>query len=264
MIEKQLIRQLKELADIQPRKDWVVLTKRRIFADEEMPEAKHGLVSFFPFFRYKLALAPIISVLVIIGLFGFAQNTVPGDFLFSVKKMTETAQVTFTSEIEKPKVHLELANKRLEELNRIIENNQVRNLDPAIKEFQANIVQATEEIIAMNVNVTTSDSLILKDIVAETQKLEENKQKIEKVLATVIGDTQDLRNAIVLLEEQLTIQLIAGLENQMLTEEDEKLLSEAKEHYEDKVVDVLRGPRRPQPSQLGPWGPRGHYVLCRK
>ncbi len=233
MTEKHLIRQLKELADIQPRKDWVVLTKRRIFADEEISEAKPGLLSFFPFFRYKLALAPIISVLIIIGLFGFAQNTIPGDLLFSVKKMTENAQVTFTSAIERPKAHLELANERLEELNRIAENNQVRNLDPAIKEFQANVVQATEEIMAMNVNVTTSDPLILKGIVAETQKLEENKQKVEQVLATVIGDTQGLRNAIALLEEQLATQLIAGLENQMLIEEDEALLSEAKEHYED-------------------------------
>jgi len=234
MVEKHLIRQLKELADIQPRKDWVVLTKRRIFADEVMPEAKPGLLSFFPFFRYKLALAPIISVLIIIGLFGFAQSTIPGDLLFSVKKMTEDAQVTFTSTTEKPKAHLELANKRLEELNSIAENNQVRNLDPAIKEFQANIVQATKEIMAMNVNVTTSDSLVLKGIVAETQKLEENKQKVEQVLATVIGDTQGLRNAIALLEEQLATQLIAGLENQMLTEEDEKLLIEAKEYYEDR------------------------------
>ncbi len=232
MVEKHLIRQLKELADIQPRKDWVVLTKRRIFADEEISEAKPGLLSFFPFFRYKLALVPIISVLIIIGLFGFTQNTVPGDFLFSVKKMTEGAQVTFTSAIEKPKAHLELANKRLEELNNIAENNQVRNLDPAIKEFQANVVQATKEIMAMNVSVTTSDSMVLKDIITETQKLEENKQKVEEVLATVIGDTQDLRNAIVLLEEQLVTQLIADLENQMLTEEDEELLSEAKEHYE--------------------------------
>ena len=95
MNEKQLIRHFKELREIRPRKDWVLLTKNRILGESAFvplsgTTAGNGIFSFFPLFRYKLAFAPIISVLIIIGLFGFAQKTVPGDTFFSIKKITET------------------------------------------------------------------------------------------------------------------------------------------------------------------------------
>jgi len=232
MNEKDLIRQLKMLQAIRPREDWVVLTKNRVFSQEPETETKFGFVLFLPFFRHKLALAPVVSLFIIIGLFGFAQNTVPGDLLFSVKKMTETAQVGLSSAVEKPGVQLKLANKRLEELNRIAQANEVNNLGPAIEEFQANIAEATRSIVGMNANVTTSDSMVLKEIVDETKKLKENKQKVEDILATVIGDTDELNNAVALLERQLASQLIAGLESQTLSEGDEALLEEAKQYFE--------------------------------
>jgi len=230
MDEPQLMRQLKELCDIKPRQDWVILAKNRILAEptEALAKAdKPGLLSFFPLFRYKLAFAPIISVLVVIGLFGFTQKTVPGDTLFSVKKMTETAQVAFTSNIEKPKTQLKLANKRLDELSRIAQANQVRSLDPAIKEFQTSMAQAVQDLVAMNTSVTSSDALILQEIAIETQKLEENKQKIETVLGVVIGDTGALENALAKLVERE----LKDLEERSLTEQQSQFFEEARLAY---------------------------------
>jgi len=232
MNEKQLIRHFQELAEIRPRKDWVILTKNRILAEETILQSKLGLLSFFPFFRYKLAFAPIISVLIIIGLFGFAQKTVPGDTLFSVKKMAETAQVSFSSDVEKPKTQLKLANKRLEELSRIAQANQVRSLDPAIKEFQASIAQATKDLTEMDLNVTSSDPMVLQEIVAETQKLKENKERVEAVLGTVVGNTDELTSALSRLEKQTAEYLIADLSQRTLSEEDQVLLTEAKQDFE--------------------------------
>lgn len=232
MQEKDLIRQLKELREIEPRKDWVLFTKKRIFAGEAETEPKAGLISFLPLFRYKLAFAPIVSVLIIIGLFGFAQSTVPGDFFFSVKKITETAQVTFSSEIEKSRTYLNLANKRLEDLSRIADSNQVRNLEPTIKEFQLNIVQATKNLEEMSANTISSDSEILKEIVLESQRLEENKEKVEQVLGAIIGDTGELTNAILQLEKQTAAYLIADLSQSTLSEEKQGLLNEAKQDFE--------------------------------
>lgn len=229
MDEKQLIRHLKELAEIKPRKDWVLLVKNQILKEE--PKLDLSLFSF-PLFRYKLAFAPIISVLIIIGLFGFVQKTVPGDTFFSVKKMAETAQVTFSSNVEKPKTQLKLANKRLEELNRIAETNQVRSLDSAIKEFQLSIVQAVKDLAEMDLNVTSSDPMVMKEIVAETQKLKENKEKVEAVLGTTIGDTDELTSALSRLEKQTAAYLLADLSQRTLSEEDQVLLTEAKEDFE--------------------------------
>ena len=71
MTEKDLIRQLKELKEIKPRKDWVLLTKRQILPGEE--DARETLRTW-AVFHWKLAFAPVISVLTVIGLFGFAEN----------------------------------------------------------------------------------------------------------------------------------------------------------------------------------------------
>ena len=232
MKQSQLVRQLKSLRELKPSDNWVSFTKERIFAAEpELIGLRAGFFSFFPVFRYKLALAPIISVLVLIGLFGFTQNTIPGDFLFSVKKIIENAQVTFSSNVEKPKTQLKLANRRLEELTRIAEGNQARNLDPAIKEFQSNIVQAAKDLAAFDINVTSSDPLVIKELVAETKKLTENKEKVESVLGTIIGDTGELDNAILQIEKQTAAYLIAELEKSTLSEKKAQLLIQARDDF---------------------------------
>ena len=216
MTEKDLIRQLKELKEIKPREDWVLLTKRQILP-EEKPET---MISVFQVFHWKLAFAPLVSVLIIIGLFGFANYTVPGDFLFPVKKAAETAQVELSSSAEKAGVHLRLANKRLEELGEIAEANRVRSLAPTIKEFQDNITEAVNSLSSM-------DSATLKELVQETQKLEEQKQKVESVLGVQIGSEETDK-----LEKQLASYLISDIEKTTLNEEDQKLLTEAKEAFE--------------------------------
>lgn len=217
MAEKDLISQLKELKQIKPREEWVVLAKSRILGEEKK-------FSLSPLLGWKLAFAPVISVFIVVGLFGFAQNTVPGDFLFSVKKITEIAQVGFSSVVDKPAVSLKMANKRLEDLSRIAEANQVRSLSPTIEEFRANINEATRQLAELDVNATG-------ELILEARKLEENKQKIESVLGAVIGETDELENALIQLEKRTADYLISDLEERTLSEKGQKLLSEAKELF---------------------------------
>ncbi|MBI2042642.1 MAG: hypothetical protein HYT21_02790 [Candidatus Nealsonbacteria bacterium] len=231
MTDNELIHNLKCLKEIKPRKDWVVLTKSRILAQEQTREAEE-MASVFSVFRYKLAFAPILSVVLVIGLFGFAQGTMPGDFFFSIKKATETVQVGFSSEMEKPKVQLQLANKRLAELSQIAESNQVGKLEPAIKEFQASLVQATQNLNDMDANVTSSDAIVLRELVEETLKLAENKERVERVLGAEVGDTQDLKNALSVLEKQTAGYLIEDLSSRTLTEEKQELLKQAMQDYD--------------------------------
>ena len=228
MTDKELIRKIKELKEVKPRKDWVVFTKSQILGEDVHSEGVH----IWSVFQWRTALAPVISVLVIIGLFGFAQYTVPGDLLFSVKKVTETVQVGLSSAIEKPQLRLELANKRLEELMRIAQANNVNNLGPAIEEFQGNVSKAAKDLATMNVNVTTSDPVVLKGLMEEAKELTQNKKKVENVLGTQVGDTQDLESALMQLEKKTAAHLIADLEERTLSEEDQILLEEAKEHFD--------------------------------
>ena len=222
MHEKTLIGKIEILSQIRPRKNWVVLTKKRILG-EERTLAGLFLDSFRVFqglfFQYKLALASLVLLFILGGTFAFAQKSLPGEPLFIVKKMTEKTRAVFISEEEKPKAQLELANRRLEDLAKIAEKNDVRKLAPAIDEFQANVSEAAKNL--------AKAKTVGKDIVVQTQELEKNKEKIEKTLATQIG-TEELENVY----KDLAEQQIKDLENSSLTESQTKLLAQAKEYFE--------------------------------
>ena len=206
----ELIKKIQELKQIKPGKDWVVLTKSQILAEEPK-------VLFFPFFKPVLATVTAFGIL--FGIFSLAQNSLPGDFLYSIKKITEKSQAVFVSEEEKPAFQFELANKRLEELTKIAQTNQVKKIAPAITEFQADVSEAAKSLVKMK--------KVDAELVAQTKKLEENKESVEKVLATKI-ETEEYDQALA----QLVESQIKDLEEGTLTENQGKLLEGAKENFE--------------------------------
>jgi len=210
--QSQLIRKIKELKRVKPKKEWVLLTKKQILGQE----ATFELFSFF-----KPAYAGLFVLLLLAGLFQFSQGALPGEYLYYFKKIVEKGQIMFSSEEEKPRVNLELANKRLEELNLIAEKNEVKKLAKAMSEFQANVSQTAESLEKVK--------KIDKDIVAQTKKLAENKERVEEVLATKI-ETKDYDNALARLVERE----ILNLEKSSLTQEEEGLLEKARQDFEQR------------------------------
>ncbi len=146
--EEELIKKIQELRQIQPRKDWVVLTKSQILGEEQKIKLTpfsliDGLRLFFQY-QYKPALVGVLSILILFGTFTFARNSLPGDLLYPIKRIAEKSQAIFVSENEKPQASLELANKRLEELTKITETNQVKKIDPAGNEFEAGVSEGAK------------------------------------------------------------------------------------------------------------------------
>jgi hypothetical protein len=226
MDEKYLICKIKELRKIKPSKDWVVCTKVRILG--EVPDAEPKFISileFFPRLVYRhnrLAFAGLIVFAFLAGTFTFAQNSLPGDPIFVFKKITEKSREILASEQDLPKVQLEFANKRLEELNEIAKTNQIKKLAPAIQEFQANISRAAENLVkTQNPNV--------KQIAFEARKLKENKEKIE-ALGIVVGETKDFDNAMAALVERE----LSDLGERTLNAEQKEILDGAKEDFADE------------------------------
>lgn len=225
MTEAELIKKIQGLREIKPKKEWVFLTKSQILgeAPSSISNIGHRMsnmlsnmsnILFFP--KYKVVLAPVLAIFLFIGVFALSQNSLPGDLLYSVKKLTEKGQAVFVSDTNKSKYQLEQANKRLEDLNKIAEQNQVNKLAPAIDEFQKSLSQATK-------NLKESPE-ISKEILDQAKKIVENKEKVEKTLGTMIAETE--------LENTLVEYLIKDLENRTLTEEQTKLLEEAKASFE--------------------------------
>jgi hypothetical protein len=75
MSEKELIGKLRELRQIKPNRDWVVLTKSQILGSEV--NQHRVLINFF-----RLAYAGLFLVLILVGLFGISQRALPGEPLY--------------------------------------------------------------------------------------------------------------------------------------------------------------------------------------
>lgn len=222
MTEKELIGKLQELRQIKPRKDWVVLTKNQILGESARGQAS---VSFFPI--WKPALVTVTAFGILFGIFAFAQNALPGDILYPIKKIAEKSQAAFVSEKEKPIIQLELVNKRLEELNKIAENNQLKNLPPALTELKTTKLVAKKEVSNILKNKPEKEAIkVAKEIAL---KLKEINKKEKQVLTSLRIESEETNQEPT--EKVIAELLIKDLEERTLNEKQQKILQEAKEDY---------------------------------
>jgi hypothetical protein len=218
MEEKELILKIKELKNIKPNRDWVVSTKATILGDE-LKTNWVSILEFFPGLIYrhsKLAFASLAAFGLVVGTLGFAQGALPGDPIYTLKRVTEKAQMAFVKEGNLPYAQLALAQKRLAELNTIAQTNQVKKIAPAVQEFQASISRAAKDL-AKNEKIDIAKTAL------EAKKIEESRQKIES-LGVVIGDTKDYDDALA----KLVDREIKDLEQRVALREQREVLFKAK------------------------------------
>ena len=208
MLEKDIINKIKELKQIKPQKDWVFSFKADLFKDE----IKESF-NFFSLFN-KPALAGLIMSLMFFGLFGFAQTSVPGDLLYPVKKMAEKGQLAFISEENRTENSLVMADKRLEELAKIVQSNQVKKLATAINEVEASVSTAARNI--SKTGATSSSPVAVKNIVDKTKEIEFKIEEI-RALGVVIGGAELLQ------EERVKLEGIEDSEEKNNEEEIEEI-----------------------------------------
>ena len=220
MTGKDIFSQIKQLKQIKPQKDWVFSLKTDLFKDE----AKESFV-FFPLF--KPALACLTMFTLFFGLFGFAQTSVPGDLLYPVKKIAEKGQLAFVSQENRPQNSLAMADRRLEELIKIVESNQVKNLATAINEVESSVSEVAKNI--SRIEATSSSPVAIKNIVDKTKKLEFRIEEV-RALGVVIGG-EGLQGVSAGLEVKV---LLSDLENRTLTEQEEQVLNQMKKLAEEK------------------------------
>lgn len=203
MEEKELILKIKKLSQIRPEKDWVLKTKREILGPS-----------------YSILKPILIGLfLIFVAIFISAQRALPGEKLYTLKRLAERGQTLFVSEGEKPKIDLELANKRLQELIQIAKKDDVKKLAPAMKEVKESAEKAAKSLK----RIEKVDS----EIVKKTKKLEENRKMTQKILGTEI-EAKELELAYKILAERE----IKDFEKRSLTEKQKEILEKAKEFFE--------------------------------
>lgn len=225
MTEKELIAKIKELQQIKPNEEWVVLVKTRILGEETKTDRLAWLSPLF--FKPLLAGGFVIALLAVI--FTASQSSLPGDLLYPLKKLTEKSQVLLVAPSDLPRYNLERANKRLEEINKIVQakgTEPAKKIEPVMNEFQENISEAAKTLA--KVQATSSDPTIIKRVVEQTKRLEENKQKVEK-LGVKVGETTALDNTLA----NLVLREIEKLKETALSETQEELFKDANRDYEN-------------------------------
>lgn len=232
MTEKELIQKLREIQDIEPREDWVVLAKNRILSENQAKKESFAaqLVSVFeirPFL--KPALATAFCFCLLFGTFSFSQNSLPGDMLYSIKRIGEKAKISLASEEEKPKVQMGITQDKFSELVQIAEENKGRNLAPAVEEVEKSIKETAEAI--KKIALAENDDKTVVDFKNKVKDIQEKKEIVEEILATKI-DTQELEDSVQGYYKVLVERELNDLEDKELTQEQQELVDEAKELFE--------------------------------
>lgn len=251
MTEKEFIKKIHCLRQIKPSQNWVVLTKKRIFEQEKPIVARQnykqekiyqGAVSgVFSIasqwikgvkiaFSHKFAFALVLCLVILFGLFGFAQKSLPGDFLFPLKKIAENSRAIFVFQKDQSNYDFEVAQKRLDDLIKIAQKNSVKNLAPAINEYQANISKVAGNL-AKEKEKKKIKKMILK--MAELQ----NKEEKVKSYGVEIGDNKELEKVYIQKVIETLEPLIKDLRKRNLTEEQKKDLAEAEKYLAEKKYE---------------------------
>ena len=220
MDEKQLINQIKQLKTITPNSDWVLSNKTNLLGEEKR-------FDWALFLRPALVGASLFAVMVA---FNISQDSLPGELLFALKRLTENKDTLLCSKDEKPLRSFELAHKRLEELYLIAENNDVKKIAPAINEFQLTIAGVTKEL--SKAYVTGGDAG--EELIDEAKKLKDAKEIVGQALASNIGGEayDELGVATARLQIQLAENKIELLRLTELNEEDNDKLYQMNEDLE--------------------------------
>ena len=99
-------------------------------------------------FRLALGLAVVLVVIFSAGGIALAsREALPGDALYPVKRTVERAQLAFTFQAdEKAALHIELAERRLLEVQALILENRFEQLDRAIRDYETQVELAVRSV----------------------------------------------------------------------------------------------------------------------
>jgi hypothetical protein len=159
-----------------------------------------------------------LFIVVFSGLFGFAQNSVPGDSLFALKRFTEQSQAVFIADSYQSIHNLEIAGKRLDDLTKIAQHNDVKNLASAITEYNETVSKAAQ-------GLSQADNV--EDVALEVKRLQE-KEDVVRSFGIEISDNKDLDDALA----KIVKRELKDLKDKELTEEQELIVADIEQDVE--------------------------------
>lgn len=196
MDEQALIAKIKELKNVQPSKESLDFCRGRILA-EIAKNKENGfersfaavVIDFAQIFRYPAVAA--LSVVVFLSGVGFtaakvAQNSLPGDNLYSVKIAVEKAHLGITTDnAEKARLESVMTYKRVQELSQIVRQNdgaKNENVNQALDRVEKQLATATENLPKLK-EIAEGENADIGKIVEAAKEIKKNTEETQKVLS---------------------------------------------------------------------------------
>ena len=220
--EQELISRLQSLKQVKPRQEWVILTKSQILGynreitKERIRSEKAGaLLDFFFSLSYprKLAYALAISLIMLIGVFGFLNYNFESKV--EVSKVAPASLVAVKDNVER----LKIESRNLAQVTQ----SQTESSPLAVKELKEVVQELTVAI--------QKEPELAKEVALEVNN---NKTYLEIIGDDLLRETSDA------LYKIIDEQMIKDLENTSLTENQQKSLDLIKILYkEEKYTSAL-------------------------
>lgn len=211
MTDRELIKNLGKLGKDQPSRQWLALLRRNLVAqiDYDLTRERSERLSFLSGWLGRVQTAALAVSLFFIFIAGpwltlkASEASLPGDLLYSVKKASEGVQKTVANSEEKPRLQVEFASRRLEELSKISQgmaNNseKAEKSKEVIVSFKDNLANVSQQIK----DISSKDNAVA--VAQETKKLKENLAKAKDgAPAEVEGDIAEAEKSIERINEEI-------------------------------------------------------------
>lgn len=156
MENREIVKNLKKLAQIKPSQEWRDLTRGNLINQinwEKRQEIfssqpKTGFLNWIGNFQ-PAALAACFLIIFIGGpwlTIMASQSSLPGEFLYPIKRAAEGVQARIVSGEKQSKLQVEFANKRLEEFTKITKEVSNGNAKQVISDLKDNLAGASANI----------------------------------------------------------------------------------------------------------------------
>ncbi len=219
MTTRKLVKQLGALEAIKPRTEWKEKTRDILLsqiraqgasqrqssqilagANAYVHDALHSAyrMTLGSLFERPLVLSGVLSVLVVgvVSVAVASQSSIPGDPLYTVKRTHEQLRVAIVSPEGRPSLQLELAEKRLQELdtlsNRPISDEQKATTAQALTlTAQQNISNANDELDQLKKEAPKKAVDVAVALVAHTNDAIANLDETQNKALAVIVEKKD-------------------------------------------------------------------------
>jgi len=203
-----IVRKIKALQRIQPNTSWLQSQRSFLLAEisrsqKPVKERKNFLVFpifnfsriFRPAFAFAFSIIVLISSLATVGVISAAQNSLPGDMLYSIKTVIEKTQFTFTADpANRTRLSIKFATQRLDEFTQLLNKSESRtDIQKTVKKFTQEIVAVREEINALKKKNMEKATEVAKLVNAQTPIYEDSLNKSTEKLGYILpGEKESL------------------------------------------------------------------------